>query len=179
MILVLSFQIIAESVIMFLAKYSQALHGIYRFLVDSKIIIATQTEANKVIEGMELDFVNHFVYILRTVWFTLVFSIISPVCLFIGTFGLILSYFIEKYFLSQRYSIPEYGDFRLNSEFIDLLDATPLLIGIFNLFVILASKKDFNYEEIPNSEIVFIMLSIGVGAFNFLMPWQDIVKKYH
>lgn len=80
--------------------------SVYKFLVEFKLIIATQTEANLAFQGSQLDFVNHFVYILRTVWFSLVFSVVSPICLFIGTLGLILSYSIEKYLISQKYSIP-------------------------------------------------------------------------
>ena len=67
------------------------------------------------LQGPPLGYVNHFVFTLRSFWFSLVFSIISPICLLFGLIGLIINYLIEKYLISQRYSIPEYGGYRLNS----------------------------------------------------------------
>lgn len=82
-----------------------------------------------------MEFGGNYTSLVMVVWFSFLFAIVSPICLPISVLGLILYYVYEKIMLNRRYVIPEYGGSRLNSEFVDLLDATPLLISLFNIFL--------------------------------------------
>lgn len=86
------------------------------------------------LQGPAVDFVDHYTFIFRLFLLSLIYSMISPICLIIATIGLFLNYWIEKYFFSCIYVRPSYGGYDLNSELIDLLDVTPLIVGASGFF---------------------------------------------
>ena len=110
-------------------------------------------------------------------WFSLLFGVISPICLLFGAISLVIHYNFERFLVSQKYSIPEYGGPRLNSEFIDLLDATPFLLGVFNLIVLLVITQTFEYEKINGTHEVLCVIIIAIGLLNFVIPWNLIIDK--
>ena len=57
-----------------------------------------------------------------------------------------MAYYIQKYLFAQRYSIPNYEGYRINEEFIDLLDVSPLFIGCFNLIIRMGIQISFNVD---------------------------------
>lgn len=79
------------------------------------------------------------------VWFGFLYGIVSPICVVIGLIGLVLYYFYQRSLFNSKYSIPIYGGSRLNSTLIDLLDYTPFLVGLFNLFLYQTSQSSRNF----------------------------------
>ena len=53
---------------------------------------------------------------------------------------------------------------------------TPLLLGAFNFLVVLAMNS-FDYDKINTVHASLIFLCLGIGLFNFIMPWNDILES--
>lgn len=77
----------------------------------------------------------------KIVWFGFLYGVVSPICVAIATVGLFLSYFFERILFNSKYSIPVYGGPRTNATMLDMLDLTPFLIGLFNLFLYNTSQN--------------------------------------
>ena len=64
-------------------------------------------------------------------WFGFIYGVVSPICIIVSTLGILLYYLFQKILCNNRYSIPSYGNQKINYSFINLLDFTPFLIGVF------------------------------------------------
>lgn len=82
-----------------------------------------------------------YAFNVKMVWFGFLYGVVSPISIFISFLGMLLCYFFEKKLFNERYSIPFYGRSRINYEMIDLLDYTPLLVGLFNIFLYKTSQR--------------------------------------
>lgn len=87
---------------------------------------------NNSYKGSNVSISDLYAYIIIIVWCSFLYAIISPICILIGTLGIFLSYFYDKILFNCKYSKPGYNNSRINAVFIDLLDVTPLLVGMFN-----------------------------------------------
>lgn len=113
----------------------------YRKLHEYKISMRTQSQAIHKFKGAEVPFVKCYAFNVKMVWFGFLYGVVSPISIFISFLGMLLCYFFEKKLFNERYSIPFYGRSRINYEMIDLLDYTPLLIGLFNIFLYKTSQR--------------------------------------
>ena len=136
----------------------------------------TQKEANGEFKSPYIKFYEGYSIKVQLMWFGFAFSTVSPVCLPISGVGILLSYFLQKAEYAKIYSIPGYGASRIQQEFVDLLDATPLLVSLMNLFV---HELYSLFYGIPlrTDVAAALFLNLGLGLFVFLMPWADIVTS--
>lgn len=85
---------------------------------------------------------KRYAFNVKMVWFGFLYGVVSPICILVAAMGMVISYFGERLLFNSKYSIPFYGRSRINYEMIDLLDWTPFLIGLFNLFLYKSSQKE-------------------------------------
>lgn len=81
-----------------------------------------------------------YAFVVKLVWFGSIYGVLTPISIPIATIGLILYYFFERILYNRTYSIPIYTGPRINYEMIDMLEWTPFLIGLFNLFLYKSSQ---------------------------------------
>jgi hypothetical protein len=60
---------------------------------------------------------------------------------------------------------------------IDLFDWTPLLIGLFNLYLYQTSANEREFSQ-DGRVHGLIAAMIVIGAINLLVPWKILVKKF-
>ena len=117
----------------FLSLFFNLKYRILRKLTKNGIITMTQTEANENFMAPRIEFVEAYTIKIQLIWFGFAFATVIPISLPIAMLGIMLSYWLQRLLYCKCYSIPEYGGPRINSEFIDLLDGTPLLVAVLNL----------------------------------------------
>ena len=83
----------------------------------------------------------------------------------------------QRILLHKKSSIIPYGSPRLNTEVIDVLDFTPLLISLINLAIHNLAATVLNYE-IPNYHNAALYINLVIGIFNAAMPWSNIFEYF-
>ena len=125
--------------------------------------------------GEEVPFVKSYAWNVKIIWFGFLYAVITPISVFIAFVGMTMLYFIQRYLFNSKYSIPYYGGPRLNYEMIRLLDWTPLIIGLFNLFIYEKYQSNAIYGK--DSRILGLIVTIIViGIVNLFIPWKNLAK---
>lgn len=164
--------------ISFLLSYFEVVRRVLEYLDRQKIIINTQTEAYSKFKSLEVPFVFSYSHNVKIFWFSFLYGIVTPMCIPIGFAGMVIYYYYQKILFNSKYSIPVYGGSRLNSTMIDLLDFSPFLIGIFNLFLYQTSISARGVEENPAIIGITITNTVIGGAFA-VFPWRIFISKFY
>jgi hypothetical protein len=61
---------------------------------------------------------------------------------------------------------------------IDLLDFTPFLVGLFNLFLYQTSQSSRQFE-VDGRVTGIVITNIVVGAFHAVFPWKTVISKFY
>lgn len=142
------------------------------------MLVKTQTESYATFKGSEVPFVNAYAHMVKIVWFSFLYGVVSPICVAIGTIGIFIYYYYQRILFNSKYSIPIYGHSRINSTMIDLLDFTPFLVGLFNLFLYQTSQNARSFD-VDGRVIGIVITNIVVGALNAVFPWQTVLSKIY
>ena len=78
----------------FIFRYFGLYPRIWKFLIRHNFLTMTQTEANSMFEGPHIEFSSNYITLIKTVWFSFLFAVISPISLPINFLGLIYSYLL-------------------------------------------------------------------------------------
>lgn len=114
----------------------------------------------------------------KIVFFGFLYGVVSPICVAISLVGLILYYLYQRSLFNSKYSIPIYGGSRLNSTLIDLVDFTPFLIGLFNLFLYQTSQASRNFD--PDGRVYGVVITnIVIGVFHAVFPWKTVLTLFY
>lgn len=168
-------QAILAPFLKFISRLFYFKQNFIRKLYDWNIIKKNNT-ALRLTKGKELP--TAWAYSLNTklVWFGFIYGIISPICLAIATLGMFLHWKYEKVLMNYRYSIPPYGGIKINNTLLNLLDWTPLFVGLLILFEYKVFQDLRGYET-DTRVIVLLSFNIAMGVISILTPWNDILKK--
>jgi hypothetical protein len=90
----------------------------------------TQRELNTLFENPKIEFAFKFSYILKTILMTFFFIPILPCGVLISLCGLILAYWIEKYYIVRHYKLPEMPNENL-ADF--LLDNFKVILFVYSV----------------------------------------------
>lgn len=85
-------------------------------------------------------------------------------------------YFFEKILYNSKYSIPFYGGPRINHELMSLLDWTPLLIALFNFYLLKLSQSRLNFKA-DNRIDPILWTMIIFGIIHLIVPWKKVIKR--
>lgn len=169
-------QAIVVTLLDFGVYYFGVRQGIYKWLDNKKIKLRTHTQALSKYIGIQVPFVKCYAFNVKMVWFGLVYGIVTPISIFIVFIGMLMTYFFERVLFNSKYSIPFYSGPKINEAMIELLDWTPLFIGLVNLFLYRISQTSREFEN--DSRIMGLIIAmIVIGAINILVPYQRILKN--
>lgn len=129
-------------------------------------------------KGSPVPFTDMYAYMVIIVWCSFIYAIVSPVCVLIGGLGMLLSYLYERILFNSRYSIPAYNNSRINAVFIDLLDATPLLVAVFNYLFYVVFQENKNHIHDPRA-MGMIIFNIVLAAIHAILPWRKIIQYFY
>lgn len=105
-VVMIVFKAIASNTGSFLEEYFEITSKIEEFLYRNNIIRKTQSEANEELKGNEIDFSLKCADLTQLFWFSLIFGIVSPICIFVASFGVFLWIIYDRILFMKRYSIP-------------------------------------------------------------------------
>lgn len=114
MLMLITAQGILANIAHFIIKYFELKQKFSRTLHNRHISIKTQTEASYKFKGTSIPFVKAYCFVIKMVWFGFLYGVVSPLCTFIATIGMLLFYLFEKILYNSKYSIPFYGGPRIN-----------------------------------------------------------------
>lgn len=112
------------------------------------------------------------------VWFGFLYGVVSPICVAIATIGMFLYYTYQRILFNYRYSIPIYGGPRINTTMIDLLDLTPFLVGLFNLFLYNTSQNQRSFE-VDGRVYGIVITNIVIGVVHAIFPWRKVISLFY
>ena len=139
-------------------------------------MIKTMKEIRKLTKDPQIFFEQKYADLVQLFWFGFTFSIVSPVCIIISTFGLFIYYVFERVLFKKTYAIPPYSGVRVSIAFINSLQFVALHIGLVNFFLYFVLYK--LKEEPMDPRIFSISISnIVLGIWFLIMPWDQIIKK--
>jgi hypothetical protein len=87
----------------------------------------TQQEANRLMELPEYSMGKRYAEIIKTIWFTFLYSELLPFGVIYSVTGLILYYFVDKYVLLYKCSVKESVSSKLSRTMITVLEFTLVL----------------------------------------------------
>lgn len=148
---------------------------IKRFLLShGKLREYSQAEANAVFQGPYFDLAISYASLIRQVWFSAFYAPILPISSLMSLVGLFLTYYVTKYHLLRRCSVPYYkiGP-QLHETMLNLLELTPLLFALGNLVWGFAVNQGQLLSR--NSEIATYMM-VALAGLNFLMS-REVVNE--
>jgi len=90
----------------------------------------TQQEANKIMSDSNYKMGKRYAEIIKTMWFTFMYSSLIPFGAFISLIGLVIYYWVDKYNLLRRSSIIQNISGKLAVKCMKLLDMTLVLRSI-------------------------------------------------
>lgn len=114
----------------------------------------------------------------KIIWFGFLYGVVSPICIAISLVGLILYYLYQRSLFNSKYSIPIYGGPRLNSTMVDLIDFTPFLVGLFNLFLYNTSQNQRGFD-VDGRIYGVVITNIVIGAFHAVFPWKTVLTLFY
>lgn len=120
-------------------------------------------------EDMPYDMGKRFAEIIETMWFTFLYSTLTPVGAIITIFGLIVYYWVDKYNLLRRSSINRQISGKLIQSSLNLLDLT--------LFFKPIGSVIFD-KQLRNQSLASTIVMICIGAIYVILPKNKLIKFF-
>lgn len=174
MIVLIVFKGIVSNTVSFLEEYFEITLKIKEWIFKKNIIKKTQVEAHEELKS-QIDFSSKCADLTQLFWFSIIFGIISPICIFVACVGLLLWIIYDRILFLKRYSIPQYTSTIVLFTFIEKLELIVFFIGLLNMCTHLFTVY---IEEIEMSSTIFAVSLVNLiyGAIFNLLPLNKILR---
>ncbi|KAM3146261.1 hypothetical protein pb186bvf_001606 [Paramecium bursaria] len=129
----------------------------------------TQLEANKLWENPTIYFYDCYTFLCKTIFVTFFFAPLVPIGIVFSAVGLFLYYWVQKYLLTRRYSIPPEESAQLNTDILESLDFAPILLAAGQLWL---------DHMFANNGAIYIIdyVSIALAGMEIILPTYKLSK---
>ncbi|CAI2377353.1 unnamed protein product [Moneuplotes crassus] len=127
-----------------------------------------QKEANKLSEGVEFD--KPFLYAITMVTFyiTCFFTPMIPMLPIISLLGIVYKYFVDRYLLLRRCSLPQEMSEQMAMTFSDLVPLGVFLYALGQFIVV---------SQLSNGKNKLPYLALGLSVIGLFVPFRQIFQK--
>ncbi len=121
---------------------------------------------------------KRYAEIIKTMWFTFLYSTLIPVGAIASLIGLAIYYWVDKYNLLRRSSVSQKISGKLAIKCVKLLDLTLILRSIGGLLFDYQLRGEFNTYEITFLFIGLVYLVLPLNKIlNFLHQEQFLIQQ--
>lgn len=157
----------------------------HRAQVRSSRVLMTQIEANRHFEGCNISFPSKYAYLLKSTLSILFISLLIPIVSLIGTLGMLIGYWTDKYILLRLSKIPiQLNELIVRNCITIFLVAQYILILLRYVILMLSDSSKTIVEVCSNKEDVVCVATILVEtvvlllATIFLVLWIYLATKF-
>lgn len=137
----------------------------------------TQQKAHELFEEVEMDLSYQNSFLVKTVLVSAFFAPAVPFALIISILGLILNYWVDKYLLLRRNSLPISLGNDLNTYMLSVLEWTSCAFSIGNLLFILTLEDSSHLSVFSNVSKIIVLLAIFLSLLHTFFPMDFFSSK--
>jgi len=137
----------------------------------------TQQKAHELFEEVEMDLSYQNSFLVKTVLVTAFFAPAVPFALVLSICGLILNYWVDKYLLLRRNSLPISLGHELNNYMLSMLEWTGFIFAVGNLLFMLTLEDENQSSIFSRISKTLVLLIIFLSLFHTFFPMDFLSNK--
>jgi len=154
----------------------------YKLFVRRKFLnlgdnaVTTQKEANTMYEGPVPNMSNKYAQSIKTLLLTAFYAPAMPIAIFFSLFGLLLTYWSDKYLFLRRNALPPALGHELNTSMLEYLDLMVLFwaLGNYLFFGALVRTDGSLTYSMTSYNVILMYVTLGLSIFNCVFPMKTL-----